>query len=189
MRIGFFGGSFNPPSNIHIDLAKNVIEKYKLDRILFVPVGDYYNKDDLVSAKHRLNMLKLAIENKEKLEVEEIATNSKVNLYAIDTFNLITKKYKNNDIYFIMGSDNFRKMPTWHSYKELINNYNIIVIERERQEIRKQNRNNIHEFIPCSLYNVDSTKIRRMIKNNEPVKELLDDKVYKYIIDNNLYKE
>ena len=54
MRIGFFGGSFNPPSNIHIDLAKNVIEKYKLDRILFVPVGDYYNKDDLVSAKHRL---------------------------------------------------------------------------------------------------------------------------------------
>ena len=88
-----------------------------------------------------------------------------------------------------MGSDNFRKMPTWHSYKELINNYNIIVIERERQEIRKQNRNNIHEFIPCSLYNVDSTKIRRMIKKNEPVKELLDDKVYKYIIDNNLYKE
>ena len=46
MKIGFFGGCFNPPSNIHINLAKNVINEYKLDKLIFVPVGDYYDKKD-----------------------------------------------------------------------------------------------------------------------------------------------
>ena len=186
MKIGFFGGSFNPPSYTHINLAKKLISEYNLDKIYFVPVGNYYEKSSLIEAKHRYNMLKLAIED--KMDVEKIAIESKVKLYAIDTFELLKEKYNKDDIFFIMGSDNFRKMPTWKNYEKLKTNYNIIVIERERKKIRNENQKNIIEFIPEKLAEIDSTQIREMFKNNEKdVKKYLNPKVYEYIQKNNLY--
>lgn len=133
-------------------------------------------------------MLKLAIEDNKQLEIEKIAIESKVKLYASDTFKLIKEKYKKDDIFFIMGSDNFRKMPTWKNYEDLITNYNIIVIERERKKIRNENPKNIIEFIPEKLANSDSTRIRNMLKNKKNVQEYLHPKVYEYIKQNNLYK-
>ena len=188
MRLGFFGGSFNPPSNIHMLLARDIIRNYNLDKLFFVPVGNYYIKEDLINASHRVNMLKIATENENKIEVEEIVADKEDMLYAIDTFRLIKEKYKNDEVFFIMGSDNFRKMPTWKNYDELINNYNIIVIERERKELRQPIRkNNIYEFIPDNLTQMDSTKIREMIKNKEALTEYLNEDVLNYIKINNLY--
>lgn len=133
-------------------------------------------------------MLKLAVEDNKQLEIENIAIESKIKLYATDTFKLIKEKYNKDDIFFIMGSDNFRKMPTWKNYKELITNYNIIVIERERKKIRNENPQNIIEFIPETLASADSTKIRNMIKdNNEEAKKYLNPNVYEYIRKNKLY--
>lgn len=132
-------------------------------------------------------MLKLAIEDNKKLEIEKIGIESKIKLYASDTFKLIKEKYNKDDIFFIMGSDNFRKMPTWKNYEDLIKNYNIIVIERERKKIRNENPKNIIEFIPEKLASADSTKIRKMIKNNENTQKYLNPKVYEYIKQNNLY--
>lgn len=60
MRIGFFGGSFNPPTNAHITLAKSAIKICNLEKVIFVPVGDFYEKKDLISGIHRYNMLKIA---------------------------------------------------------------------------------------------------------------------------------
>ena len=190
MKIGCFGGCFNPISNIHIDLAKKLIVSYGLDKVFFVPVGDYYSKNGLISAEHRLNMLKLAVEDEEKLEVEKIAVKSKAVLYAIDTFELLTQRYKEDELYFIMGSDNFRTMPVWKRYERLISDYNIIVIERQRKELRVQTRNNVFEYIPERVFNIDSTQIRQMIKRDDPeARELLNEKVYRYIQENGLYRE
>lgn len=150
-----------------------------------MPVGNYYTKNALIDAKHRYNMLKLAIED--KMEVEKIAVESKIKLYASDTFELIKEKYNKDDIFFIMGSDNFRKMPTWKNYEELKSNYNIIVVERERKKIRNENPKNIIEFIPENLAEIDSTQIRQMIKNNENVEKYLNPNVIQYIKKNNLY--
>lgn len=166
---------------------KILIKEYNLNKIFFVPVGNYYEKNDLIDAYHRYNMLKLAIEDNKQLEIEKIGIESKIKLYASDTFKLIKEKYNKDDIFFIMGSDNFRKMPTWKNYENLIKNYNIIVIERERKKIRNENPKNIIEFIPEKLASADSTKIREMIKNNENTQEYLNPKVYEYIKKNNLY--
>ncbi len=67
MRIGFFGGSFNPPTNAHINLAKRALEECELDKVIFVPIGDFYEKAGLVSGKHRYNMLKIACERYKEL--------------------------------------------------------------------------------------------------------------------------
>ena len=189
MRIGFFGGSFNPPSHVHINLARIIIREYHLDKLFFVPVGDYYQKKDLIKANHRCNMLKLAIEDEKNIEIDTLAAESKTKLYASDTFRIIKEKYKGNEIFFIMGSDNYRKMPSWKDYNELINNYKIIVIERERKKTRKTNKKNIFEFIPEKLEEIDSSKIRKMISNNEDVTSYINENVYKYIKKNELYED
>ena len=167
-KVGFFGGCFNPPTNIHINLANNLIQAGKLDKVIFVPVGDYYQKQNLVSAKHRYNMLKLACEGLENIQVEEIASLHKDKLYATDTFNLIYEKYnKYVDIYFIMGSDNYEKMPEWKNYKEIKDKYKYIVLDRTEE--------------------LSSTEIRNMIKNGNDVTNYIDVNVLKYIQGEKLY--
>lgn len=167
-KIGFFGGCFNPPTNIHINLANNLIKEGKLDKVVLVPVGDYYKKNDLIEAKHRLNMLKLACMGFENIEIEEIATLSTGKLFATDTFKLIYEKYnKEADIYFIMGSDNFNKMPKWKDYEKIKDKYKYLVLERTQD--------------------ISSTEIRNKIKNGEDVSQHLQKEVLRYIKENKLY--
>lgn len=187
MKIGFFGGCFNPPSNIHINIAKTVLKEFSLDKLIFVPVGNYYEKNEIIDEKHRYNMLKLATQNENNLEVENITLNSEKKLFAIDTFSLILDKYSQDEIFFIMGSDNFRNMPHWKEYETLLKKHNFIIIERERKTIRKIENKNILYYIPEKLQDIDSTKIRELIKKSRDVSNLLDTKVYEYVKTNNLY--
>lgn len=171
-KIGFFGGCFNPPTNVHIRIANKLIEEGKLDKVIFVPVNDYYKKENLIQAKHRYNMLQLATKKYDKLEVDDIEIKENRELCAIDVFEIIEKsKYaKKSDIFFIMGSDNYEKMPKWKDYNKIKDKYNYIVIDRDKNQI-------------------SSTKIREMIKNKDRrVIKYLPEKVYEYIIKNELYK-
>ena len=167
-RIGFFGGCFNPPSNIHINLVNNLITEQKLDKVILVPVNDFYLKKDLIEFKHRYTMLKFAIHNFKNIYIDDLEKKLTKKTYAVDIFKIISEKYKDNDIYFIMGSDNFSKMKDWKNYEEL-KKYQYIVLERNKEDI-------------------SSTEIRNMIKNNELNENVLDKKVYDYIKKNNLYK-
>ena len=166
-KIGFFGGCFNPPSNIHINLVNRLIKEQKLDKIIFVPVSDYYLKKDLIEFKHRYTMLKFAIEGFEKLFIDDIEKDINKKLYAVDIFKIITEKYKGNDIYFIMGSDNYSRIKEWKNYENL-KNYKYIVLERNKNDI-------------------SSTQIRQMVKENKLKDNILNKKVYDYIKQNNLY--
>lgn len=169
-KIGFFGGCFNPPTKIHIELANNLIKANKLDKVVFIPVNDLYTKNELILAEHRLNMIKLAVKDNNNLEVDDIEIKENKKLFAVDAFELITKKYSNKcEIFFIMGSDNFEKMNNWKNYDKIKEN-KYIVIERDKNKI-------------------SSTQIRKMIENNdEEVINYLSKDVYKYIKQNELYK-
>ena len=174
-KIGFFGGCFNPITNVHIEIAKNLIDSGKVNKIVFIPVNDYYKKEKLVNAKHRYNMIEIAIKNLKKILVDDIEIKEEKSLFAIDAFELIENKYKNESnkkkLYMIMGSDNYNKISGWKSYDKIIDKYKIIVVDRDEKII-------------------SSTQIRNMIKNNDDnVKEYLPKEVYKYIKENNLYKE
>ena len=188
LKIGFWGGCFNPPSNIHINLAKNLLKDGFLDKLVFVPVGDYFNKTDLVAAKDRYNMLKIACKGNNNLEVEDIVCNSTKKLYAIDTIKLLYEKYKDNfECFFVMGADNYEKLPLWKGYNELINQYKFIVIERlnYKEIINTENvvvfKNNKNEN------DISSTDIRKLIKDGKNVDQYLNVDVYDYIKKHNLY--
>lgn len=187
MKLGFFGGCFNPPTNVHIDIAKQLVESEIVDKVIFIPIGDFYKKRDLISIEKRCKMLELAIENQKNLIIDDFEKNIKETIFAKDAFQVIVQKYsKNNDLYFIMGSDNFAKIDNWKEYKQIINLYKYIVIQRKNIEITTKEEN-ILIFNSRKQYNFDSTKVRNLIKEKGNIKNLVHPRVKNYIEQNKLY--
>jgi len=196
MKIGFFGGSFNPPTKAHFNIAKKVLKEASLDKILFVPMGDSYQKQGLASEVDRLNMLRImcSSSNAKNLEVSEIELKRKEKMHAIDAFRLIKNTYPEDEKFFIMGADNFIKLSTWNGSEELINNYNYIVIERGDIDLNKYIEQNPIlktcklQIIKNSEHKTSSaTEFREMLADNKN-QSIVQDEVYNYIIKNNLYK-
>ena len=195
-KLGFFGGSFNPPTYAHINVAKMSIEKFNLDAVYFVPVGNLYNKLSLIDENYRYKMLELICDD--KIMVENIELGRKQTLNTLQAFELIEQKYKNTENYYIMGADNFEKLPTWKNAKELIENYKYIIFERngsnsksmiDTHDLLKQNRDNF-KFLSVEQYsNVSSGIIRKLIQNQnyEECEKYTRPEIVKYIKENKLY--
>lgn len=194
MKIGIFGGSFNPPHKMHQNIALSLIENNYLDKIIFVPTSNYYNKKNLISDKKRLEMLNLMIKNNKKLEVSDYEF-SKLT-YTYQTLTHFKEKYQDDEIYFICGSDNLKEFTTWKEYKWLLTNFKVIVIKRNNDNIEEiikdysEYQQNIKIF-PLEQVSLSSTMIRNEIKNKNltKIRDLLAEDVYEYIKKEHLYLE
>lgn len=197
-KLGFFGGSFNPPTYAHINIAKMSIEKFNLDAVYFVPVGNLYNKPSLIDEKYRYKMLQLVCGD--KIKAENVELNRKETLDTLQAFNLIEEKYKNDEteIFYIMGADNFEKLPNWKDSKKLVEDYQYIIFKRdgsnleqciEKNQILKKNRQNF-KFLDLQQYaDISSGIIRELIRKEdyEKCKEYTDAAIVQYIKENKLY--
>ena len=194
-KIGFYGGCFNPPTKAHIEMAKKAIKECDLDEVVFVPVGDSYKKQELAQGIDRYNMLKIACEGNDKLKVSDIEIRSSHKYNAIDIFEIISNKYKDDNRFFLMGVDNLSKMSEWKESKKLIENYNYIIFERnnidanliiENNEMLENNKENFEIIKNNDYKEISSTNIRESIKIGKKPEDI-NEKVYKYIIDNKIY--
>jgi len=197
-RYGFFGGSFNPPTYAHLEIAKLSLINIELDKVFFVPVGNNYKKPDMIEENLRYKMLKLICEGEKNIEVESLELNQDKALNTIQAFRKIKNKYKTSENYYIMGADNFVKLPTWDNAEELISNYKFIVFQRKGAELEKLLNNNelvkkyiknvkilnIKENLDCS-----SGIIRNIIKQGKKdiAKIYTKTEVVDYINENKLY--
>ncbi len=189
MKIGIFGGSFNPPHKMHKKIGLELIEKGYLDKVIYVPTGDKYQKNNLISAKDRYQMLTLMIQGEQYLFLSDYEINKNV-VYTYQTLSHFKRKYPEDEIYFICGSDNLLRFNTWKNYSYILKKYKIIVIKRNNDqvdEIVKNNKNIINADVTYS--NLSSTKIRNLIKSCHKKNLLLyiDEKVMNYIEEKNLY--
>ena len=196
-KIGLYGGSFNPPTKAHIELAKKVIYECKLDKIIFVPVGDLYKKQGLAKGIHRYNMLQIACKKEKNLQVSNIEIRETKNYKTIEIFEILRNEYNNEDIYFIIGADNLYKMPSWENLEKLAT-YKYIIIKRNTldcnklinsNEILKKHKNNFN-IIQNNEHNTDSaTKVRQIIQseNIKILEQYINIKVIEYIKENELY--
>lgn len=195
-KYGFFGGAFNPPTIAHEKLALEIAEKYNLDKVYFVPVGNFYNKKDLVDEKERFKMLKLI--SSDKIDVLPIEFNMNKNLNTSEALELINNEYKNVDRYFIMGGDNLEKLSSWQNPENCLNGNKFIAIERgkkisniiENDNLLNKYSKNIITLENNNLYTYNSTEVRNAIKekNSEVINKMLNKKVYSYIKIENLYQ-
>ena len=192
MRIGIFGGSFNPPHKMHLRMAKELLNDDLLDKIIYVPTGSkYIYKNNLVSDQDRYNMLKIMIKNDERLEVSDFELQTR-NIYTYETLEYFKGIYLDDEIYFILGTDNLAYVDKWKYGIELLKNNNFIVIRRSTDDIEKilkkyiKYRKNI-VVSEVRESNISSTLIRDKIKNKENVLDFIDEDVYNYILENKLY--
>lgn len=186
MRIGIFGGSFNPPHKMHLEIASKLIINDYVDKVIFVPTGDRYEKNDLINATDRLNMLKIMTENYPNLEVSSYEIKTK-QIYTYQTLDYFKKKFPTAQIYFICGIDNLNYINEWKNSDYILNNYKILVIKRDKQKIKTNNKNIIITNIEEN--NTSSTLIRKKIKLSEDVSSYIDINVLKYIEKRNLYEK
>lgn len=178
MRLGVYVGSFNPVHNGHIGIVNYLLKNNYVDKVLIVPTLNYWDKQDLIDIKHRINMLKL-------FENEVIIVDKTHNKYVYTTylFKELEKEYADT-LYLIIGADNIINFDKWKDYKELLK-YKIIVINRNNIDIdtyiNKYNSNNfiiIKDYIPLDISSTD-------IRNGND--DYLNPRVLKYIKENKLY--
>lgn len=192
MKIAIFGGSFNPPHNMHFNIAQELIRLNYVNKVIFVPTGNRYSKPDLLDSKYRLDMLKIICRKSDKLIVSDFETQNNF-VYTYETLDYFKSIYPDDEIFFVLGTDNLVELKTWKKSDYLLSQFKFLVIKREGQNIDevinsfgKYGNNIIVTTIP--MVNISSTIIRKMLKENkDDVHIFLDDKVIKYIYKNNLY--
>lgn len=195
MRIGVFGGSFNPPHKMHEDIAIELVNKQVVDKIVFVPTGSQYKyKNNLVADDKRYAMLKLIVNKNERLDVSDYELKDQL-VYTCETLAYFKKLYPNDEIYFICGADNLSYIDKWKNGEEILENYKILVIDRKGNDVFelldkfKEYKDNII-VAPVELRNLSSSEIRGLIQNGnyEELDKCLDKDVIEYILKDHLYE-
>ena len=196
-RVGLLMGCFNPIHNSHLDLAENILKLGLVDEIEVIPAKDNLNyKDSLIAkAEDRLAMIKLALNNKKHIAINDVEINHPRQLYTYET---LAKIKGDRDLYLIIGSDNLRNLEEWKNPDEILKNHKIIVSPRDNDDLEaiinnsqwlKQYQNQIIITKRLEIPNTSSTFIRNNIMNEELIKELIPDSIIKYIANKKLYKK
>ena len=121
MKIGIFGGSFNPPHKMHKNIVKSLIKKGYIDKAIVVPTADNYEKAFLLKGIDRYNMLKQMFKDDKDIYISPYEIEG--HLYTINTLNYFHKKYPKAELYFICGTDNLAYLNSWHKYEEILKKY------------------------------------------------------------------
>jgi nicotinate-nucleotide adenylyltransferase len=195
-RIGIFGGAFNPVHNGHLFVAKESLETFELDKVIFVPTGtQVFPKEDLLGKSIRAQLVELAISNKQGFEISYFEINRSEPSYYISTLKSFWSK--NDDIYSIIGEDAFLAFHRWKENSEIINLTKIIITERYEDNFAKtrkyideryKNYENKIYLLSHPLYRVSSTVIRERIKQGRHIDYLVPDAVKQLILSNHYFK-
>lgn len=139
MRIGILGGTFNPIHNGHLKIAEEVLKRLGLDKILFMPayIPPHKDKEGIIDARHRIEMVRLAIADNPGFELSTIEIERGGVSYTIDTLRELGHIYgKAAELFFIIGIDAFLEIEAWKDAEALLASCNFIVIMRTSFQCR-----------------------------------------------------
>lgn len=196
MKTGIFGGSFNPVHNGHIHLAESIKPEFGLDRIFLVPsrISPHRSSDEYVSGEDRLEMLRLACDGKEGLQVCDYELKSDRVSYSIYTVEYFRERFPNDELYLLVGSDMFLSFDRWYRFEDILKNVKLVVASRkdgDLSELRKKavQLSKYGEILISSSAPiiVSSTEIRKKISKNSDLTCYLDENVVQYIRLKGLY--
>lgn len=196
-RIVIFGGTFNPPTRAHLDIATEALYYLDAEKVLFVPVSDLYKKDDVEISYHRVNMLNLAIGNFRRLEIDFTEVDSVKLTYTYETIEKIKSQYQDKELFLLIGADNLEDFKNWKNQRSIMENCSLLVVNRnnssideiiESNEILTEFKDKIIEA-PIEEIEISSTEVRNRIASGEleGLENLVDKEVIDYIVENKLY--
>lgn len=192
MKIGVFGGTFNPPHLTHLNIANAAVAQLNLDKLLVFPCGDPPHKICSESAAHRLDMTRLAFADVAHAEVDTFEIDRQGKSYTLDTLRYVREKYPSAQLFLIIGGDSLRDLDGWHCPDEICRIAVLAVACRKDVEKQQSARRAKEKygaeivFLDVEPDDASSTEIRLKRQFNLPITEV-SPSVLKYIDSNNLY--
>lgn len=193
MKIGVFGGTFNPPHNGHIRLAKAAADELKLDKLLVIPscIPPHKIAAKLADGQERLEMCRLAFGCDPRFEVSPMELERGSRSYTVETLRELKALYPDSELYFIVGSDMLESFDKWYLWQEILSLSVLCAASREEGYSPDLSRfGKLAErikIITLDPLEVSSTQIRNSAGEISP--ELLDPKVAAYIREHGLYDD
>jgi nicotinate-nucleotide adenylyltransferase len=214
MKIGIFGGTFDPIHWGHLRSAEEVSESFGLDCVYFIPasIPPHKRGQTHTAARDRLQMVRLAVARNPRFKVSTIEIQRPGISYSIDTVRDFARRLKPGDsLYFIIGLDAFREIATWKSYQEIFSLCDFIVTSRpgskesdplkgtgvavkklfcydfKRRHYRHWSGTRVH-FIELTDIAISASEIRALVRQGKSIRYLEPSPVEKYIKRRGLYR-
>ncbi|HTZ17406.1 MAG TPA: nicotinate-nucleotide adenylyltransferase [Dissulfurispiraceae bacterium] len=212
MRLGIFGGTFNPIHFGHLRAAEAVRDLIDLDKVIFMPSGNPPLKaSGLADASRRYAMTRLATQTNVNFLVSDIEMRENEKSYTVDTIDRLSVTYPDDRLFFILGLDAFLDLPNWREPERVIGSIDFIIVARPGFEVKELNASPFIEsavsefrdgvisrrlrggrtaFIAAvSAFDISSTTIRQLVREGRSIKYLVPESVEQYLLSHNLYSE
>ena len=196
MRIGIYGGSFNPVHNGHIHLAETAVTEFGLDRLYLLPSkrSPHRSMAEYAPDEDRLEMLRLASSHNDRLFVSDYEIKSDRVSYTIYTVEYFRQQFPADELFLLVGSDMLLSFDTWFRFEDILAAVTLCVVSREQGDIPelKRKANELRKFGDILISEaaptvISSTEVRKKIAKNKDFSCYLDENVVQYIRSKGLY--
>jgi nicotinate-nucleotide adenylyltransferase len=196
LRVGIFGGAFNPPHIGHLVCAQEALVRLELDLVVFVPVGVAPHREIEADpgAEARLEMVELAIADDERFEMSRIELDREGPSYTSDTLEQLQGERSGDELFLILGGDQAAALGSWHEPEKVLERATVAVFERASWgrnaigiKIGRLPGARAVRYLEMPLIQVSSSQVRRRVREGKPIRYLVPEKVVDYIRSNDLY--
>jgi nicotinate-nucleotide adenylyltransferase len=191
-RIGVMGGTFDPIHHGHLVAAEEVRYALALERVLFVPAGDPWQKGDksVTPAEQRFEMVLRATGDNDAFDVSRVDIDRRGPTYTIDTLRSLADERPDDELFFITGADAILEILTWKDPQEVLGLASFVAVTRPGHDLARLHQLGIGErvrSIEIPALAISSTDIRRRVRDGRPIRYLVPSTVEGYIREHGLY--
>ena len=189
LRLGVMGGTFDPIHNGHLVAASEVLSRYRLDKVIFVPTGEPWQKQTVSDAEHRYLMAVIATASNPNFVVSRVDIDRAGPTYTVDTLHDLKAQYPEADLFFITGADAISSIASWKDAASIWGLAKFIAVSRPNHELQlPEAPEGAIEVCGIPALAISSTDCRNRVRLDEPVWYLVPDGVVQYISKQQLYR-
>ncbi|GAA2989959.1 nicotinate (nicotinamide) nucleotide adenylyltransferase [Prevotella corporis] len=175
MKVGIYGGSFNPIHNGHIALAEAFLRQAELDEVWFMvsPQNPLKANARLLDDKIRFKMVQKVLKHKRNLIACDYEFHLPKPSYTWDTLQRLSNDFPQHQFTLLIGSDNWTAFDRWYHHEDILQNYKIVIYPRLGDEIGKNELPDSVSLLNAEFINISSTEIRERIANGKSIDHLV----------------